>query len=129
MNEFREIQKQMAFVVDEYGVLLGLVTLEDILEEIVGQIEDEHDYPSSNLLYDNNGNIYVNGNVTIRDLNRKFNFKLPEDSASTIAGLIINTAKRIPETGENFVIKNLIINIISRSQTRITKVLIKTNKT
>ena len=119
----------MAFVVDEYGVLLGLVTLEDILEEIVGQIEDEHDYPSSNLLYDNNGNIYVNGNVTIRDLNRKFNFKLPENSASTIAGLIINTAKRIPETGENFVIKNLIINIISRSQTRITKVLIKTNKT
>ena len=129
LNEFREKQKQMAFVVDEYGVLLGLVTLEDILEEIVGQIEDEHDYPSSNLLYDNNGNIYVNGNVTIRDLNRKFNFKLPENSASTIAGLIINTAKRIPETGENFVIKDLIINIISRSQTRITKVLIKTNKT
>jgi Mg2+/Co2+ transporter CorB len=129
LNEFREKQKQMAFVVDEYGVLLGLVTLEDILEEIVGQIEDEHDYPSSNLLYDNNGNIYVNGNVTIRDLNRKFNFKLPENSASTIAGLIINTAKRIPETGENFVIKNLIINIIARSQTRITKVLIKKNKT
>ena len=128
LNEFREKQKQMAFVVDEYGVLLGLITLEDILEEIVGQIEDEHDYPSSNLLYDDNGNIYVNGNVTIRDLNRKFNFKLPENSASTIAGLIINTAKRIPEAGESFVIKNSIINIISRSQTRITKVLIKKNK-
>ena len=69
LNEFREKQKQMAFVVDEYGVLLGLITLEDILEEIVGQIEDEHDYPSSNLLYDDNGNVYVNGNVTIRDLN------------------------------------------------------------
>ena len=129
LNEFREKQKQMAFVVDEYGVLLGLVTLEDILEEIVGQIEDEHDYPTSNLSRDNNGNIYVKGNVTIRDLNRKFNFKLPENSASTIAGLIINIAKRIPEAGENFVIKDLIINIISRSQTRITKVLIKTNKT
>ncbi|MAH89435.1 MAG: hypothetical protein CMJ06_05290 [Pelagibacterales bacterium] len=125
LNAFREKQKQIAFVVDEYGVLEGLVTLEDILEEIVGQIEDEHDYPSSNLLYDNNGNIYVNGNVTIRDLNRKFNFKLPENSASTIAGLIINTAKRIPEKGENFVIQNLIINIISRNQTRITKILIK----
>ena len=125
LNAFREKQKQIAFVVDEYGVLEGLVTLEDILEEIVGQIEDEHDYPSSNLLYDNSGNIYVNGSVTIRDLNRKFNFNLPENSASTIAGLIINTAKRIPEKGENFVIQNLIINIISRNQTRITKILIK----
>ena len=103
----------MAFVVDEYGVLLGLVTLEDILEEIVGQIEDEHDYPSSNLLYDNNGNIYVNGNVTIRDLNRKFNFKLPENSASTIAGLIINTAKEYLKQ-EKICYKDLIINIISK---------------
>ena len=115
----------MAFVVDEYGVLQGLVTLEDILEEIVGQIEDEHDFPSSSLQTDNKGNIYVNGSVTLRDLNRKYNLKLPEKSASTIAGLIINLAKRIPETGESFKIKKLIITIISRNQTRITKILIK----
>jgi Mg2+/Co2+ transporter CorB len=125
LNAFREKQKQMAFAVDEYGVLQGLVTLEDILEEIVGQIEDEHDYPSSSFTLDKNGNIYVTGNVSLRDLNRKFNFKLPESSASTIAGLIINTAKRIPETGESFIIKSLILTVISRSQTRITKILIK----
>ncbi len=125
LNAFREKQKQMAFVVDEYGVLQGLVTLEDILEEIVGQIEDEHDFPSSSLNVDKNGNINAKGNVSLRDLNRKFNLKLPEDSASTIAGLIINIAKRIPEIGESFVIKNLIISVSSRNQTRITKILIK----
>ena len=128
LNAFREKQKQMAFVVDEYGALQGLVTLEDILEEIVGQIEDEHDFPSSSFNIDKNGNINVEGNVTLRDLNRKFNLKLPEDSASTIAGLIINIAKRIPETGESFVIKNVIISIISRNQARITKILIKKKK-
>ena len=125
LNAFREKQKQMAFVVDEYGVLQGLVTLEDILEEIVGQIEDEHDSPSFSLQTDNKGNIYVNGNVTLRDLNRKYNLKLPERSASTIAGFIINLAKRIPETGESFKLKKLIITVISRNQTRITKILIK----
>ncbi len=125
LNAFREKQKQMAFVVDEYGVLQGLVTLEDILEEIVGQIEDEHDSPSLSLQTDNKGNIYVNGNVTLRDLNRKYNLKLPERSASTIAGFIINLAKRIPETGESFKLKKLIITVISRNQTRITKILIK----
>ena len=125
LNAFREKQKQMAFVVDEYGVLQGLVTLEDILEEIVGHIEDEHDSPTFSLQTDNKGNIYVNGNVTLRDLNRKYNLKLPERSASTIAGFIINLAKRIPETGEIFKLKKLTITVISRNQTRITKILIK----
>ena len=125
LNAFREKQKQMAFVVDEYGVLQGLVTLEDILEEIVGQIEDEHDSPTISSISDQHGNINVDGNVTLRDLNRKYNLNFPEEDVSTIAGLIINTAKRIPEKGENFVIQNLIINIISRNQTRITKILIK----
>ena len=76
----------MAFVVDEYGVLQGLVTLEDILEEIVGQIEDEYDV-SSISQSDLGGNIYVRGNVSIRDLNRMYNLKFSEDIASTIAGL------------------------------------------
>jgi len=125
LNAFREKQKQMAFVVDEYGVLQGLVTLEDILEEIVGQIEDEHDSPSISSFEDKKGNIYVEGNVSLRDLNRKYNLKFPEDEVSTIAGLVINIAKRIPEKGESFLVNNSIINVISRNQTRITKVHIK----
>ena len=127
LNAFREKQKQMAFVVDEYGVLQGLVTLEDILEEIVGQIEDEHDSPTISLMSDKNGNINVDGNVTLRDLNRKYNLSFPEEDVSTIAGLIINIAKRIPEKGESFIIKNKLVTVVSRNQTGITKILIKEN--
>ena len=125
LNAFREKQKQIALVVDEYGVLQGLVTLEDILEEIVGQIEDEHDSPSLSSTSDKRGNIYVNGNVTLRDLNRSFNLNFSENEASTIAGLVINIAKRIPEKGESFFIKNKVITVISRNKTRVTKVHIK----
>ncbi len=124
LNVFKEKKKHMAFVVDEYGVLQGLITLEDILEEIVGQIEDEYDV-SSTSQSDLSGNIHVRGNVSIRDLNRIYNLKFSEDTASTIAGLIINYAKRIPEIGEIFVIDNVILTISSRSKTRITKVQIQ----
>ena len=122
LNSFKEQKKQMAFVVDEYGVLQGLITLEDILEEIVGQIDDEYDVPSLNHKPDISGNIYVNGNVSIRDLNRIYNLKFSENQGSTIAGLIINYAKRIPEIGEIFVIDNIMLTVSSRSKTRITKV-------
>lgn len=121
LNTFKDKKKHMAFVVDEYGVLQGLITLEDILEEIVGQIEDEFDVSASSQS-DISGNIYVRGNVSIRDLNRIYNLKFPEDTASTIAGLIINYAKRIPEIGEIFVIDNIMLTVSSRSKTRITKV-------
>ncbi|MBV69664.1 MAG: hypothetical protein CMJ08_07675 [Pelagibacterales bacterium] len=124
LNVFKEKKKHMAFVVDEYGVLQGLITLEDILEEIVGQIEDEYDV-STTSQSDLSGNIHVRGNVSIRDLNRIYNLKFSEDTASTIAGLIINYAKRIPEIGEIFVIDNVILTISSRSKTRITKVQIQ----
>ena len=121
LNTFKDKKKHMAFVVDEYGVLQGLITLEDILEEIVGQIEDEYDV-SATSQSDISGNIYVRGNVSIRDLNRIYNLKFSEDTASTIAGLIINYAKRIPEIGEIFVIDNIMLTVSSRSKTRITKV-------
>ena len=122
LNSFKENKKQMAFVVDEYGVLQGLITLEDILEEIVGQIEDEHDIPSLNHKSDMTGKIPVNGNVSIRDINRTYNLKFSEDQVSTIAGLIINYAKRIPEIGETFLIDGIMLTVSSRSKTRITKV-------
>ena len=124
LNSFKEKKNHMAFVVDEYGVLQGLITLEDILEEIVGQIEDEFDVSTASQS-DLSGNIYVRGNVSIRDLNRIYNLKFSEDMASTIAGLIINYAKRIPEIGEIFVIDNVMLTVSSRSKTRITKVQIQ----
>ncbi|MBF96220.1 MAG: Magnesium and cobalt efflux protein CorC [Alphaproteobacteria bacterium MarineAlpha9_Bin4] len=122
LNSFKENKKQMAFVVDEYGVLQGLVTLEDILEEIVGQIEDEHDIPSLSHKSDMSGKIQVNGNVSIRDLNRTYSLKFSENKASTIAGLIINYTKRIPEIGEIFLIDGIMLTVSSRNKTRITKV-------
>ena len=125
LNSFKENKKHMAFVVDEYGVLQGLVTLEDILEEIVGQIEDEHDIPNLNHGSDVSGKIVVSGNVSIRDLNRNYNLKFQEEKASTIAGLIINYAKRIPEIGEIFLIDGIMLTISSRNKTRITKIQIQ----
>jgi Mg2+/Co2+ transporter CorB len=125
LNSFKDNKKHMAFVVDEYGVLQGLVTLEDILEEIVGQIEDEHDIPALNHQSDMTGKIQVNGNVSIRDLNRTYSLKFSEDQATTIAGLIINYAKRIPEKGEVFFIDEIMLTVSSRSKTRITRVHIK----
>ena len=129
LNSFKANKKHMAFVVDEYGVLQGLVTLEDILEEIVGQIEDEHDTPNLNYSTDISGKISVNGNVSIRDLNRIYGLKFPEEKASTIAGLIINYVKRIPEKGESFLVFGTILTVSSRNKTRITKIQIqKPNK-
>lgn len=125
LNSFKENKKHMAFVVDEYGVLQGLVTLEDILEEIVGQIEDEHDIPNLNYRSDMSGKILVSGNVSIRDLNRIYSLKFPEEKASTIAGLIINYAKRIPEKGESFLVDKTILTVASRNKTRITKIQIQ----
>ena len=125
LNSFKENKKHMAFVVDEYGVLQGLVTLEDILEEIVGQIDDEHDTPNLSHGSDVSGKIVVSGNVSIRDLNRNYNLKFQEEKASTIAGLIINYAKRIPEIGEIFLIDGMMLTISSRNKTRITKIQIQ----
>ena len=87
LHEFRGRHKHFAIVVDEYGELLGIVTLEDILEEIVGEIEDEHDVEVEGVAAQADGSSVVDGNVTLRDLNRMFEWRLPDDEASTLAGL------------------------------------------
>ena len=92
----------MAFVVDEYGALMGIVTLEDIIEEIVGDIEDEHDIKIKGAKKSKDGKYTISGNVTIRDINREFGWNLPDKDASTLAGLIFHEIKTIPEPGKIF---------------------------
>lgn len=116
---FRERHAHFALVVDEYGALMGLVTLEDILEEIVGDIADEHDRPTSGVQTTSDGSLYVDGSVTIRDLNRAHDWRLPDEEAVTVAGLVINEAKRIPETGEVFALDGLIFEVVDRDDSRI----------
>ena len=98
---FRQRPSHLAFVVDEYGALMGLVTLEDILEEIVGDIVDEKDVEMSGVQQEADGSILVEGRVTIRDLNRQFDWNLPDDEATTVAGLVIFEAGRIPRSARS----------------------------
>ena len=102
LQEFKKKQRHLAFVVDEYGVLMGIITLEDIIEEIVGDIEDEHDIKIKGAKKSKDGKYTISGNVTIRDMNREFGWNLPDKNASTLAGLIFHEIKTIPEPGKIF---------------------------
>tara|TARA_B100001167_G_C16648764_1_gene247568 strand:+ start:1 stop:690 length:690 start_codon:yes stop_codon:yes gene_type:complete len=102
LQEFKKRQRHLAFVVDEYGTLMGIVTLEDIIEEVVGDIEDEHDIQIVGARKNKDGSYNLNGNITIRDINREFGWKLPDENASTIAGLIFYEIKTIPLPGQIF---------------------------
>ena len=117
---FLKRQNHFALVVDEYGALQGLITLEDILEEIVGEIEDEHDVVAAGVRPAADGSVTAEGSVTIRDLNRAMNWDLPDDEAVTIAGLLIQEAQRIPEVGEAFAFHRHRFQVEARSGNRIT---------
>lgn len=117
---FRQHRAQLALVVDEYGALQGLVTLEDIVEEIVGEIRDEHDRTVSGVRAQPDGSYLVDGTVSIRDLNREFDWSLPDDVATTIAGLVIDAAQIIPEAGQSFVIEDFRFEVLRRKRNQIT---------
>lgn len=120
LKAFRRRKTPFALVVDEYGVVEGLVTLEDILEEIVGDITDEHDVAMPGVRKQPDGSVNVDGAVPIRDLNRVMGWDLPDEEATTIAGLVIHEARSIPEVGQSFTFHNFRFRVLRRSRNRIT---------
>ena len=120
LQAFRERREHFAMVVDEYGDFQGIVTLEDILEEIVGQIDDENDVSVAGVKRQPNGSYLVNGTVTIRDLNREFDWNLPDKDYSTIAGLILHEAQCVPEAGQVFRFHGFRFDIMRRQRHQMT---------
>ncbi|WP_304615636.1 HlyC/CorC family transporter [Paracoccus sp. (in: a-proteobacteria)] len=126
MREFLKRRTHFALVVDEYGSLRGLVTLEDIIEEIVGEITDEHDTESDQTLKPGpQGDYLVEGGMTIRDLNRQLDWNLPDDEANTVAGLVIHMAQSIPEQGQVFSFHGYRFEVVTRRENRITRLKIR----
>lgn len=119
LQAFRKRREHFATVVDEYGAFMGVVTLEDILEEIVGDIDDEHDVAVRGVQSMTNGSYIVNGSVTIRDLNREFEWNLPDEEYSTIAGLVIHEARCIPQQGQSFTFFGFQFDVIKRKRNQV----------
>lgn len=119
LQMFREGQTHLACVVNEYGDFQGIITLEDILEEIVGQIYDEHDTGNSKIKSKSENEFIIDGSVPVRDLNREFNWQIPENEATTLAGFIITKMERLPNQGEFLVEKNLKMIVKKKSENRI----------
>ena len=125
LSHFLKRKAQLALVVDEYGEVQGLVTLEDILEEIVGQITDEHDTGELPIRPQADGSVNVEGTVAIRDLNRAMDWDLPDEEATTVAGLVMHEAQTIPEAGQTFTFYGYRFEIVRRQRNRITGVRVR----
>jgi len=120
LAEFLRRREHFALVVDEYGALMGLVTLEDILEEIVGDIKDEHDIAVQGVRPQPDGSVNVDGAVPIRDLNRVMNWDLPDEEAVTVAGLVIHEAQAIPDPGQRFAFHGYRFQVLRRQRNQLT---------
>lgn len=120
LQAFLKRKTHFALVVDEYGEVMGLVTLEDILEEIVGDIRDEHDTTIQGVRPQPDGTVNVDGSVPIRDLNRAMDWHLPDEEATTIAGLVIHEAQAIPDVGQIFTFHGFRFEVMRKNRNRIT---------
>lgn len=121
LSAFREKKQHFALVIDEYGALMGLVTLEDIIEEIVGEISDEFDEHDDSFEVLEDGAVLVEGARAIRDLNRAFDWELPDEDAATIAGLVIHEVRVIPKEGQVFNLHDYTFTILESEPTRVTR--------
>ena len=124
LGQFLARKTQMALVVDEYGEVQGLVTLEDILEEIVGQISDEHD-TEPQVRAQADGSVNVEGAMAIRDLNRAMGWALPDEEATTVAGLVMHEAQMIPEIGQAFTFHGYRFEVVRKQRNRVTGVRVR----
>lgn len=122
LQAFRNRREHFAVVVDEYGDFRGIVTLEDILEEIVGEIDDEHDETMTGIWPQDDGSWIIEGRTTIRDINRALGFNLPDNDATTVAGLILNETRTIPVPGQEFRFYNIRFRILRRHRNTIERI-------
>jgi len=126
MRQFLKRHTHFALVIDEYGALQGLITLEDILEEIVGEITDEFDpsadYPVRSM---DDGSYLIDGAMTIRDLNRATDWSLPDEEANTVAGLVIHEAQTIPTQGQVFSFHGFRFEVVSRKDNRLVRLKVR----
>ncbi len=121
LDAFKTNQQHFALIVDEYGSIQGLVTLEDILEEIVGEIEDEYDAPVEGITKQPDNSVVVEGHVTIRDLNRMLDWRLPDEEAVTIAGLVIHEGRCIPDVGQVFAFFGYRFEVLNKRRNQVTR--------
>ncbi len=125
MQAFRQKRHHLALVVDEYGSFCGIVTLEDILEEIVGEIDDEHDLKNSDIRRTKEKAYLIDGAVTVRDFNRQFGLEVPDEEASTLAGLVINESRDIPKIGQTFKFYGIEFKVLRREENQLTLLRVK----
>ncbi|MCK5295383.1 MAG: HlyC/CorC family transporter [Alphaproteobacteria bacterium] len=119
LQSFRNRREHFTIVVDEYGAVQGVVTLEDVLEEIVGEIDDEHDETVLEVKKQRDGSFLAKGNTTIRDLNRQFEWNIPDENAATIAGFLLHETERIPEEGHVYSFNGFRFTIEKRCRNQI----------